>query len=152
MHLQKVIVFQCSWRRRVAQRDFGKLKLDSREKDSLQFESIQKVEKIDWIGVDNFLCVLPCLVDLVNNLKIGIIWSSCLEKFKFENQARLLIFSKYLIRWHCRIKMQRKLIFLYLTNLRSSSSQWRRIMQNKNAHYYLLILLFYNFIISYFLF
>ena len=69
MRLQKAaIVSQCVWRRRVAQREFGKLKMIAREKYPLQLESVQNLEKIDWIGVDNFL-----------NLKIGIIWSSCLE-------------------------------------------------------------------------
>ena len=117
------------------------------KKDSLQLESVLKVanplvkmERVDWIGVDNFFYILPYLVDLVNNLKIGIIQSSCLKKFKFENQARLLIYYKYLIHQHGRIQ--------YLMNIRSSSSQQRRMMRNKNAHYYLLILLFYNFIIS----
>ena len=76
----------------------------AREKESLQLESVPKVsestgplvkvEMIDLIGVDNFLCILPpCLVDLVNNLNIEIIWSSCFEKFKFVNQARLFIYS-----------------------------------------------------------
>ena len=80
MHLQKAaIVFQCSWRRRVAWKEFEKLKMAVREKDHLQLERVSKVERIDWIGVDNFLCVLPCLANRVNSLK-----SSCLEKFTFQ--------------------------------------------------------------------
>ena len=71
--LKTIIVSQYVWRQRVAQREFGKLKMAVREKDSLQLESVLKVKIIDWIGVDNFFCILPCSVDLVNNLNIGII-------------------------------------------------------------------------------
>ena len=139
MHLQKAaIVFQYSWRRRVAWKEFEKLKMISREKDLLQFESVPKVKRIDLIGVDNFLCVLPC------NLKIDIIWSSGFEEFKFQNQTKLVIYFKYLIRWRGRIQ--------YLTNSRSSSSQWRKMMRNKIVFIYLLIPVFFNFIISCFLF
>ena len=42
----------------------------ARKKNPLQLESVPKVKRIDWIGVDNFLCVFPYLVGLVNNLKI----------------------------------------------------------------------------------
>ena len=93
MHLQKTaIISQYVWRQRVAQRKFGKLKMIARKKVSLQLESVPKVKRIDWIDVDNFLCILPCLVDLVNNLRISIIWSSCLKEFKFESHVRLLIY------------------------------------------------------------
>ena len=38
--------------------------------DSLSTGPLVKVERIDLIGVDNFLCVLPpYLIDLVNSLK-----------------------------------------------------------------------------------
>ena len=146
MHLQKaVIVFQCSWRRRVACRELENIKIAARKKKSLQLERVPKVERIDWIGVDNFLCVLPYFVNFVNSLKTDIIWSSCLEEFKFESHARSLIYSKYLIRWHGRIQYLK-------ANSRSSSSQWRRMMRDKIVLIYLLILVFFNFIISYFLF
>ncbi|GFS36928.1 nucleoporin interacting component (Nup93/Nic96-like) family protein [Actinidia rufa] len=46
----------------------------ARKKDSLQLKSVPKLKRIDWIGVNNFLCVLSCLADLVNNFNIGIIW------------------------------------------------------------------------------
>ena len=81
MCLQKAdIVSQCVWRRQVARREFEKLKMVAREKESLQLESVSKmsesigplvkVERIDLISVDNFLCILhPCFVDLVNSLK-----------------------------------------------------------------------------------
>ena len=139
MHLQKAaIVFQYSWRRRVAWKTFEKLKIATRKKDPLQLESVPKVERIDLIGVDNFLCVLPC------NLKIDIIWSLGFEEFKFQNQTKLVIYFKYLIRWRGRIQ--------YLTNSRSSSSQWRRMMRDKIVFIYLLILVFFNFIISCFYF
>ena len=95
---------------------------------------VPKVERIDLIGVDNFLCVL-------NNLKIGITWSSCLEEFKSKSHARSLIYSKYLIRWHGRIQYLK-------ANSRSSFSQWRRMMRNKIVFIYLLIIVFYNFIVS----
>ena len=127
MRLQKAaMVFQCFWRRRVAWTVLGKLRMTVR---------VPKVERIDWIGVDNFVCVLP------GNLKMGIIWSSCLEELKFESHARGLIYSKYLILWHGRIQ--------YLQfNSRSSSSQWRRMMRSKIVFIYLLIIVFYNVIIS----
>ena len=68
MCLQKAdIVSQCVWRQRVAQREFGKLKIAAKKKDPFQLESIPKVKRIDWIGVDNFICVLSCLVDRVNS-------------------------------------------------------------------------------------
>ena len=74
------------------------IKMVAREEESLQLERVSKVERIDLIGVDNFLCVLPpCFVDLVNSLKTSIIWISYLEEFKFQKQAKLLIYSKYLI-------------------------------------------------------
>ncbi|XP_057463529.1 uncharacterized protein LOC130753466 isoform X1 [Actinidia eriantha] len=93
MHIQKAsIVFQYSWRQRVAWKEFGKLKMVTRKKDPLQLESVPKVKRIDWIGVDNFVYVLP------GNLKMGIIWSSCSEELKFESHVRMLIYSKYLIR------------------------------------------------------
>ena len=65
-----------------------KLKITARENWPLQLESVPKVADnidllstsplvkikiIDWIGIDNFLCVLPYLVDLINNLNIDII-------------------------------------------------------------------------------
>ena len=123
----------------------------AREKKPLQLESVPKVsestgplvkvEIIDLIGVDNFLCILPYLVDLVNYLKIDIIWNSCFEKFKFVNQARLLIYSKYLICWHGRIQY-------FKTNSRSSSfSQWWRMMRNENRKYKNYIYLLLSFII-----
>ena len=128
--------------------------MPARENELLQLESAPKVadiidllstghlvkmKKIDWIGVDNFLCVLPCFV---NNLKISIIWSSCFEKFKFVNQVRLLIYSKYLICW-CGI-----IQYLKTYSRLSSFSQWWRMMRNKNTknlfiYYYLL--LFFNY-------
>ncbi|GFZ16420.1 microtubule-associated protein 65-9 [Actinidia rufa] len=88
-HLQKAaIIFQYSWRRRVAWKELEKFKMAAR---------VPKVERIDLIGVDNFLCVLPpYFVDLVNNLKMGIIWSSCSEELKFESHARVLIYSQVL--------------------------------------------------------
>ena len=55
-------------------------------------KNVSKVKRIELIGVDNFVCVLPY------NLKIGIIWKSHLKKFKFERHVRLLIYFKYLIR------------------------------------------------------
>ena len=126
MRLRKAaIIFQCCWRQKVAWRKFEKLKMDAR---------VPKVERIDLIGVDNFLCVL-------NNLKIGITWSSCLEEFKFKSHARSLIYSKYLICWHGRIQYLK-------ANSRSSFSQWRRMMRNKIVFIYLLIIVFYNFIVS----
>ena len=56
--------------------------------------------------------------------------------------SKYLIYSKYLIRWHGRIQYLK-------ANSRSSSSRLRRMMQEENPRYYLLILVFYNFIISY---
>ena len=132
--LQKAaIIFQYSWRRIVAWKELRKFKMAAR---------VPKVEIIDLIGVDNFLCVLPpYFVDLVNNLKMGLIWNSCLEEFQFESHTRVLIYSKYLILWHGRIQ--------YLQfNSRSSSSQWRRMMRSKIVFIYLLIIVFYNVIIS----
>ena len=91
MCLQKAaIVSQCVWRRRVVRSEFEKLKMAAREKESLQLEStakvsesigpLVKVKRIDLIGVDNFVCILPlCLVDLVNSLKTVILdfaWKS----------------------------------------------------------------------------
>ena len=73
MRLQNAaIVSQCVWRQWVAQREFGNLKMAVRKKDSFQLESVPKVvdnidslstdplvkmERINLIGVDNFLCV-----------------------------------------------------------------------------------------------
>ncbi|GFZ03429.1 microtubule-associated protein 65-9 [Actinidia rufa] len=44
------IICQYSWRRRVAWKELGKFKMAAR---------VPKVERIDLIGVDKFLCVLP---------------------------------------------------------------------------------------------
>ena len=99
-HLQKVaIVFQSSWRRIVAWKELGKLKMAAK---------VPKVGRFDLIGVDNFVCVFPY------NLKIDIIWNSCLKKFKFERYARLLIYFKYLIRWRRRIQYLTIKLYLFI--------------------------------------
>ncbi|KAG5542564.1 hypothetical protein RHGRI_022183 [Rhododendron griersonianum] len=67
--------------------------------------NFHKVEPIDFLGADNFdLFFHPCLVDIVNNLKINLVRIACLVELKFLKRLMQLRHSKYLILWHGRVQ------------------------------------------------
>ena len=67
--------------------------------DSLPTNFFIKSKRVDFIDADDFDWFFSLrLVDLVNELKTNIICLVHLEEFKFQKQAKLLIYLKYLIR------------------------------------------------------
>lgn len=73
--------------------------------DSPQLQSFNKLEHIDFLGVDNFdLVYNPRLMNIVNSLKINSIRIMHLVEFKFLMQLWLLRYSKYLILCHGRVQ------------------------------------------------
>lgn len=67
--------------------------------------NFHKVEPIDFLGTDNFdVFFHPCLVDIVNNLKINLVRIACLVELKFLKRLMQLRYSKYLILWHGRVQ------------------------------------------------
>lgn len=68
-------------------------------------QDFQRVELIDFLGVDGFdLASHPCLIDIVNSLKIDLVWIMHLVEFKFQKRLMQLRYSKYLILWNGRVQ------------------------------------------------
>lgn len=68
-----------------------------------------EVELVDFLGVDNFNLVYhPYIVDIVNSLKINLVWTTHLVELMFLKRIRQLLYSKYLFLWHGRVQFLTK--------------------------------------------
>ncbi|KAG5561414.1 hypothetical protein RHGRI_004448 [Rhododendron griersonianum] len=68
-------------------------------------QEIITLERIDFLGVDNFNMVYhPFFLKLINSLKVNCVWNSHLVEFKFQTRLHQLRYSKYLILWHGRVQ------------------------------------------------
>jgi len=72
-------------------------------------QELEKIELIDFLGVDNFDWVYnPGLVDLVNHLKINLVQIIYMVELKFLKRIRRSLHSKYLILWYGRVQFLTK--------------------------------------------
>ena len=66
-------------------------------------QEFERVELIDFLGVDNYDCVYnPLLLNLVNTLKMNLVRIIHLVELNFVKQFRRSQYSKYLILWYGR--------------------------------------------------
>ena len=65
---------------------------------------------VDFLGVENFNFIInPVLIDVANKLKVDEkkFYATFYEGFKFQNQIKLLKYSKYLFIWSGRFQISK---------------------------------------------